>query len=93
MKDQDNDSEKPKKFRKRKINQVIENKVSTQGDLININEPIILKIADLAEQNGYEIYIVGGYVRDSLLSRERKDFDFSVVGDSIEFAKKRLFGK
>jgi tRNA nucleotidyltransferase/poly(A) polymerase len=86
MKDQDNDSEKPKKFRKRKINQVIENKVSTQGDLININEPIILKIADLAEQNGYEIYIVGGYVRDSLLSRERKDFDFSVVGDSIEFA-------
>lgn len=86
MKDQDYSSEKPKKFRKRKNKQATENEASNISGIIKIDEPIILEIAELAEQNGYETYIVGGYVRDSLLGRERKDFDFSIVGDSIEFA-------
>ena len=86
MKDIDKDSEKPKKFRKRKVIQEIEQIPPTESELININEPIILEIAELADKHGYELYIVGGYVRDLLLGRERKDFDFSIVGDSIEFA-------
>ncbi len=55
--------------------------------LIDINEPIIQEIGKLADEYGFEVYIIGGYVRDYFLQRERYDFDFTVVGNSIEFAK------
>jgi len=55
---------------------------------IPINEPIILQIAEIADSLGLKLYIVGGYVRDHFLNRPRTDFDFTVIGDSIAFAKK-----
>jgi len=53
---------------------------------IKINESIIKKIGKLADEFGIDCYVVGGYVRDYYLKRERKDIDFTVVGDSIKFA-------
>jgi len=42
---------------------------------------------DLAYKRKEDLYIVGGYVRDYILKRERDEIDFLVVGDSIEFTK------
>lgn len=55
---------------------------------ISITEPILIEIGKLCDKWGIEAYLVGGYVRDHYLGRERTDFDITVVGDSIEFAKK-----
>lgn len=54
---------------------------------IKIKEKIIHKISDFAAEYGVDVYVVGGYVRDVFLKRKRKDIDFTVVGDSIAFAK------
>lgn len=54
---------------------------------IPVEDKIIREIAQLANSNGFQIYIVGGFVRDKLLGKERTDYDLSVIGDPIEFAK------
>lgn len=54
---------------------------------IKITETVLKKIGEYAEEFGVEVYVVGGYVRDSLLGRKRKDIDCTVVGDSLAFAK------
>lgn len=48
---------------------------------------IFKKIGKIADENKYEIYIVGGYVRDLILNIEDKDIDLMVTGDGIKFAK------
>ncbi len=42
---------------------------------------------ELADNIGCEAYIVGGFVRDILLNRERNEIDFLIVGDGPGFAK------
>ena len=42
--------------------------------VIEINDEI-RKIMKLVESNGYEIYLVGGFVRDSIIGKENKDYD------------------
>ncbi|MCX7879968.1 MAG: CCA tRNA nucleotidyltransferase [Ignavibacteria bacterium] len=54
---------------------------------VPIQDPTILAIAQLAKKYNFELYLVGGTVRDFFLKRERYDVDFTVVGDSIEFSK------
>jgi poly(A) polymerase len=44
------------------------------------------KICQSAQKCGYEIYVVGGYVRDQILKIKGKDIDFVVVGDAMAFA-------
>ncbi len=41
----------------------------------------------LAEQLGYKVYAVGGFVRDIILSRQNLDIDLVVEGDGIHFAR------
>lgn len=36
----------------------------------------------------FEVYIVGGFIRDILLNREKSEIDFLIVGDGILFANK-----
>ena len=48
---------------------------------------IILNISELAQKSGFEIYLVGGYVRDRLMKRECTDIDISVIGDAVTFAE------
>jgi tRNA nucleotidyltransferase/poly(A) polymerase len=55
---------------------------------ISITEPLITYISNLANYNDVQAYIVGGFVRDYFLKRERKDFDFTILGDPIDFARK-----
>lgn len=54
---------------------------------ISIEHPIILRIAALAAEKGAPAYVVGGYVRDALLGRDRTDVDITIVGDAVEFAR------
>lgn len=55
---------------------------------IEIKENILVSIGELADKLDLKIFVVGGYVRDYYLNRERTDFDITVIGDSISFAKK-----
>ncbi len=54
-------------------------------------EPYERKIFELlqlsAEDLGVDAYVVGGYVRDRILSRKSKDIDVVCVGDGIALAK------
>ncbi|NTU98296.1 MAG: HD domain-containing protein, partial [Chlorobiaceae bacterium] len=55
-----------------------------------INAPlpeILCSIGNIADRNGIECYIVGGYVRDIILGRPSKDIDVMVVGDPLPFAR------
>jgi putative nucleotidyltransferase with HDIG domain len=48
---------------------------------------VFSKVAKAANDLGVETYVVGGYVRDLILSRNGKDIDFTCVGSGIELAK------
>ncbi len=45
-------------------------------------------IAEEADAQGSETFVVGGYVRDIFLKRESKDIDIVVIGSGIELATK-----
>jgi putative nucleotidyltransferase with HDIG domain len=45
-------------------------------------------LCSLASQLDFEIYAVGGYVRDIVVGRESKDIDFVVIGDALQLARK-----
>ena len=52
-----------------------------------IKSDILETISKIADENNYEIFVVGGYVRDSILGKKaKKDIDILVLGNGIEFA-------
>lgn len=53
---------------------------------LNIENPILVEIAKIADKNNISAYVVGGYVRDALLDKPLTDIDCTVVGDAIQFA-------
>jgi len=55
---------------------------------INKTYPFLTAVADAAAEYNIEIFIVGGFVRDLLLQREKKEIDFLVIGNGISFAEK-----
>jgi putative nucleotidyltransferase with HDIG domain len=44
-------------------------------------------ISKLAYLNNFEVYIVGGYVRDLILTREINEIDYLIIGDGPKFAE------
>lgn len=52
-----------------------------------IDEEVLLRIGRIAEEEKFEAYAVGGYIRDKLLGKSVKDIDIVVVGDGIQFAR------
>lgn len=48
---------------------------------------LLEKIGRVGSDLGYNVYVVGGFVRDLLLNRANDDIDIVVEGDGIEFAK------
>ncbi len=54
---------------------------------IDISDKNLLRIGDIADNEGVEAYVVGGFLRDTLLGQDRTDIDITVVGDGIEFAR------
>ena len=57
----------------------------------NLVHPVFKVLADIAEENHIEAYVIGGYVRDIFLNRPSKDIDIVVLGNGIDFAE--LVGK
>ena len=47
---------------------------------------VLQTLRNFADQQGIELYLVGGSVRDLLLERQTKDFDFALASDAIAFA-------
>lgn len=52
-----------------------------------LDNPVFHLVGSVADSMGRECYVVGGYVRDLLLSRHSKDIDFLTIGSGIELAK------
>ncbi len=50
------------------------------------NKELLQNVHNIARNAGFEVYVVGGYVRDYLLGSPGKDIDFVVVGDAMAFA-------
>jgi len=59
-------------------------------DIIQLEKsyPFLKNISEAASVLHAELYIVGGFVRDILLEREKKEIDFLLIGDGIAFAEK-----
>jgi len=57
---------------------------------VNLNLPILKQIGEIADDENIQAFVVGGFVRDALMKREREHFDIDivVVGDGVAFAKK-----
>ncbi len=54
---------------------------------IELFDPVFKRIGLLADQQGVNVYVVGGYVRDLFLGKKVNDIDFVVEGDGPVFAK------
>ena len=54
-----------------------------------LQHPVFRLLGDLADQHQTDIYVIGGYVRDTLMNRPfNDDVDILVVGNGIAFAEK-----
>lgn len=55
----------------------------------NLQQPIFSIIRDLADEHRVPCYVIGGFVRDSIMGRDVKnDIDIVVLGSGIDFATK-----
>lgn len=54
---------------------------------IRLEQKIFYLLSDTVISTGLEAYVVGGYVRDTLLGKPSDDIDVVVVGSGIKFAK------
>lgn len=81
------EKEKKPRIKQSKREEIFRTADINQSDKIDINVEVILQIAEIAHKQGIELYIVGGFVRDYFLNRPRTDYDFTVVGDALSFAK------
>ena len=50
--------------------------------------PVFEIIGQAGDESGLDTYVVGGFVRDSIMGRECKDIDIVTIGSGIELAKK-----
>lgn len=56
--------------------------------LESLNGTVFKAIRDVADSEGIETYVIGGFVRDLLLGKPSKDIDIVVRGSGIEMAEK-----
>lgn len=71
----------PDRKRERNIRPVLRTRLP--GSIVALLE----QAGHLAEELGYKVYAVGGFVRDILLGRKNLDIDLVVEGDGLHFAK------
>ena len=55
---------------------------------ICLNNKIFKVIQEIADHEGLRVFVIGGFVRDCILKRERKDIDIVVIGSGIDLARK-----
>jgi len=53
-----------------------------------LNAPVFKTISDIAAEENVKVFVIGGFVRDSILKRPSKDIDIVVLGSGIDFAEK-----
>jgi tRNA nucleotidyltransferase/poly(A) polymerase len=51
------------------------------------DNPIMQALKTFAKDQGVQLYLVGGSVRDLFLGRQTTDIDFTLASDAIQFAK------
>jgi putative nucleotidyltransferase with HDIG domain len=61
--------------------------VKRGAEHIALDDPLLARLGEVADEQGLEAYVVGGYVRDSLLGKGDNDVDVVVVGDGVAFAR------
>ncbi len=54
---------------------------------LKIDDELLHRVGAVADEEGTEIYAVGGFVRDVLMEQPGKDIDIVVVGDGVRFAR------
>src|SRR5690606_13453387 len=53
-----------------------------------LQHPIFQTLGQLADKNNFQIYVIGGFVRDLIMERDFKnDIDILVIGSGISFAE------
>ncbi len=54
------------------------------------NTPLLKRIGEIADKESVQAFVVGGFVRDAIMKRNRSKFDIDIVvtGDGVAFAKK-----
>jgi len=57
------------------------------GDILVVQHPLLARLGALADTDGTEVYVVGGFVRDLLLEKQVQDIDILVMGDGVAFAR------
>jgi tRNA nucleotidyltransferase (CCA-adding enzyme) len=67
--------------RMRNITHLLQERLSTQ--ILNT----LKRVGQIADQLGYQAYVVGGFVRDLFLYRRNEDIDIVIEGDGIAFAR------
>ncbi|HBL74006.1 MAG: tRNA nucleotidyltransferase [Bacteroidetes bacterium GWF2_42_66] len=53
-----------------------------------LKDPIFTVISEVADKNGLETYVIGGFVRDLILNRPSPDIDIVTIGSGIDLAQK-----
>ena len=53
----------------------------------HLSHPVFKLLAETAQTNAIEAYVIGGFVRDLFLHRPSKDIDIVVLGNGIAFAE------
>ena len=54
----------------------------------NLTHPIFRILADVVAAENLEAYVIGGFVRDTLINRTTNDIDIVVIGNGIDLAEK-----
>ena len=49
--------------------------------------PVFSLVGEAGQKLGYDVYVVGGFVRDLILKRHSKDIDFVCIGSGIKLAR------
>jgi len=62
---------------------------------LDIQEPLLKQIGEIADRTSIQAFVVGGFVRDLLLGKQVKDIDIMVVGQGVIFGEQvaREFGR
>jgi tRNA nucleotidyltransferase (CCA-adding enzyme) len=74
------------------FNQAIQGRTRNISNFLNeratqrIHQTMV-QVGKIAENLGFEAYVVGGFVRDLFLYRKNEDMDIVIEGDGIAFAK------
>lgn len=56
--------------------------------LKELQHPVFKIVSGVAEAEGIDAYVIGGYVRDLIMKRQSKDIDIMTVGNGIDLAGK-----